>query len=309
MKRVQSNTGSCQNPTQNDRTILLRWLILIVERVLSVRVDRVNLVLPEKCRESQQLYGFFKGLGVEGKEGIQFSVTPMGAKPVLMLRRAEVDRPGIWLEGEGVEPFSYRNAGIPIETSMGGRFSPLLTRSASTVDDGTLTIEEVKDLLGEIVSGIDHIGVNLPVNMLPRRQWEGLKQDLSKGTALYRYPGHEWPFILPTTDVEYQSGQIECHSPRGPKFEWVYDEEAREPVIQLALRTSAERAKVEKLLPGPKAYSIPGLETHFRSVNVRSPWKGIGLRVDVYYADALEADWVTGKWLAEEGGRIHSQNG
>ena len=92
---------------------------------------------------------------------------------------------------------------------------------------------------------MNRVGVNLPVNMLPPQQWEGLKQDLSKGTALYRYSGQEWPFILPTTDLEFQSGQMEYHSPRGPKFEWVYDEEAREPVIQLALRTSAGRAKVE----------------------------------------------------------------
>ncbi|WP_454265827.1 hypothetical protein [Rossellomorea marisflavi] len=264
----------------------------------------MNLILPEHCRESQHLYGFFMGLGVEGKEGIQFSVMPKGAKPALMLRREEVDRPGIWLEGEELESFSYRNVGIPIGTAVHGNSSGSRKEPASSVDDEKLTIGEMIDLLGEIVSGIDHIGINLPVNLLPQKEWEGLKHDLSKGTALYRYPGQEWPFILPTTDVEFHGGQMEYHSPRGPKVEWVYDEEAREPIIQLALRTLAGRAEVEKLLPRPKAYSIPGLERHFRSVNIGSPWKGIGLRVDVYYADSLEADWITGKWLAEEGGRI-----
>ena len=92
---------------------------------------------------------------------------------------------------------------------------------------------------------------------------------------------------------------------REPKFELVYDNFTTIPLVQFALGTNLSQQEMEKLLPEPNGFSIPGLDKIFRSVMISSPWTKLGFRLDLYFKDtSRENEWSTGEWLIKSGGRI-----
>lgn len=181
-----------------------------------------------------------------------------------------------------------------------------LTHSEADFKD-LLTLEQFYDRVRGHLARVDHFGVNLPRSAVSQEQWEDFKAKISAQTNLYRYPEEfEWPFILPATRAEFESDITEFGSGREPRFELVYDEEARYPLFQFALETRLTQAELEERFPPPYGYAIPGLDHFFRSVFIFHHWPGLGVRFDLYYRNdnPTPDDWETGEWLVKEGGRI-----
>lgn len=165
--------------------------------------------------------------------------------------------------------------------------------------------EFTQKISGHIIR-IDHTGVNIPAIKLSKAEWEEFIRKLAKTTALYRYPtGEDWPFVLPSTQIEYETSIRDFVLGREPKFELVYDHYTSLPTFQFDIETDLTKQEVEKLFPAPIGVSFSGLEEFFRAVYVSSPWETIQIRFDVRFKDDnKDNNWVTGKWLVEEGGRI-----
>ncbi|TVX96686.1 hypothetical protein [Cohnella terricola] len=169
------------------------------------------------------------------------------------------------------------------------------------------TIQSVYSRLKGYLVGIDHTGVNIPMSIMSRDNWEQLLSDLSPISNLYRYPGEEWPFIIPANEEEFRHDIIDFTENRNPKFEWVYDRYASVPILQFALVTDLSKHELEEAFPAPIGFAIPGLEDIFRSIIIDSPWReDLEIRFDLYYKrnQSNPTEWETGEWLVKEGGRI-----
>ncbi|MGG4548154.1 hypothetical protein ABER02_10185 [Rossellomorea marisflavi] len=259
-----------------------------------MRIQSITILLPEHNEWVDALIGFIRPLQNPSLQGI--------AKPEVRLMRSSVKHPEICLEG-GDEDARLILEGMTVSPSpMGQGEMPQLPECTW----GVISIEECADLLQDLIEGVDHVGLNIPTRQVGEREWQTFRTSLSKGTSLYRYPGEEWPFTIPSTDEEFHDDIRTFSYDRAPKFEWVYDEYADLPYLQFALYTKAMRSELEKLLPSPVAFSIQGLEDHFRSLFIKSPWPGLGIRMDLYYSEKEDRQWRTGEWLVREGRRIGS---
>lgn len=77
--------------------------------------------------------------------------------------------------------------------------------------------------------------------------------------------------------------------------------------IQIDMETDMSREELEEKFPDPLGVCFPGLEEYFRSVRIKTPWPGFVLRFDLRYREeAWFNSWTNGKWLVQDGGRIHS---
>ncbi|KRE24915.1 hypothetical protein [Paenibacillus sp. Soil522] len=176
-----------------------------------------------------------------------------------------------------------------------------------SVQEGAISMEQLyKRLEGRLI-GMDHAGVNIPTASITPSEWTALLSELAKRANLYRYPGEDWPFILPAEEEEFETDITNFSIKRTPKFELVHDKYTNSPIFQFALETDLSREESEALFPDPIGFAIPGLDGIFRSLFIRHPWeREMAIRFDLYYKPAsLElSDWETGEWLVVNGGRM-----
>ncbi len=164
--------------------------------------------------------------------------------------------------------------------------------------------ELVKRLKGHIVR-IDHTGINIPSALISNETWKQFMYHVAEQANLYNYPTTDvWPFILPATQVEYETDITQFPDGREPKFEMVYDTYSLVPTIQIDIETDLTRAQVERLFPAPYGISFPELADYFRTVYVHHEWPGLAIRFDIRFKSDQPGEWETGKWLVEDGGRI-----
>ncbi|MFC5401180.1 hypothetical protein [Cohnella soli] len=176
-----------------------------------------------------------------------------------------------------------------------------------SVQEETISIEQLYQRLKGKLLGMDHAGVNIPKASMSPTDWDTLLFELAKGAALYRYPGEDWPFILHTEEDEFAGDITDFTVKRTPKFELVRDEYTNIPIFQFALETDLTRDELETLFPDPIGFAIPGLDEIFRSLFIRHPWElEMAIRFDLYYKPESQglSDWETGEWLVLNGGRI-----
>ncbi|MEV4619938.1 hypothetical protein AB0J74_14675 [Asanoa sp. NPDC049573] len=76
---------------------------------------------------------------------------------------------------------------------------------------------------------------------------------------MYRYPGEEWPFALPSTSAGLHGDIQEFLVGREPRFELIYDQWRTRTEWQFALGTDLSRAELEQMFPEPKGTTIPGI--------------------------------------------------
>lgn len=153
---------------------------------------------------------------------------------------------------------------------------------------------------------VDHIGLNIPTATMDELTWTTLLKFIAARTNQYRYPtGEDWPFILPATDAEFEADISSFAGGREPRFELVYDEYLRHPLLQYALVTNLTKEEAERLFSGPYGLGLPDLAQYFYSVYIAHPWAALSIRFDLYYAgNGGYGDFQTGKWLVQAGGRI-----
>ncbi|MEO8287899.1 MAG: hypothetical protein ABI670_15835 [Chloroflexota bacterium] len=296
------------------------------------RLSGISLLFPEADEASSLFLDSLAeivgdvGNSETGPGGIAlYPANPRGALPVTSLELAEVDYPRILFETEEdiylpVDRFllvSTVSAGQASSrqraptgrqdvTMLQDRFGPYMRVQTGADPRFVLEMGELAKRLRGHVTGIDHLGVNLPTGKVSSAAWNGLIGSLAKSANVYRYPtGEDWPFIVPSTDSEFDGDISSFVAGRQPKFELVYDSWAADPLIQINLQTDLTRSQLEELLPEPYATAFPDLGDIFRTVYVYSPWDGLGMRIDLTYkGDGTPDDWATAKWLVTEGGRI-----
>jgi hypothetical protein len=157
------------------------------------------------------------------------------------------------------------------------------------------------------VTRLDHTGINLSPSVVDRRNWQVLLHHCAASAALYRYPGENWPFIVPATQAELQGDIEHFVLGREPKFEFVYADGPDEPLLRFSLDTDLSRADLEARFPAPEGCVLPGLEDIFRTVYIAHPWPHLIIRCDLTYRSEDEpSDWATGEWLVTPGGRIRA---
>lgn len=207
---------------------------------------------------------------------------PAAARPVTVIRLAEVPAPEVTLD-----------IGVSLGVSGSG--------AVPHRDDVELA-DLIKRLAGH-VRRVDHTGVSVPV---PDGEWAALVRKVASGAAMYRYPtGEPWPFVLPATSAELETGIRDFVVGREPRFELVHDPRAAYPTWQFALWTTLTRSELEVMFPAPYGIAFPGLEDVFRAVYVRHPWRGLAVRCDLCFAvEDGPSSWETGEWLVSAGGRI-----
>ncbi|MCR8632062.1 hypothetical protein [Paenibacillus radicis (ex Xue et al. 2023)] len=179
--------------------------------------------------------------------------------------------------------------------------------SIESVQEGVLSMEQLYKILEGRLIGMDHAGVNIPTASITPSDWTVLLSELAERANLYRYPGEDWPFILPAEEGEFETDITNFSVKRTPKFELVHDKYTKSPIFQFALETDLSRKESEALFPDPIGFAIPGLDEIFRSLFIRHPWeREMAIRFDLYYKPAsLElSDWETGEWLVMNGGRM-----
>ncbi|SEM50212.1 hypothetical protein [Paenibacillus sp. OV219] len=176
-----------------------------------------------------------------------------------------------------------------------------------SVQEEAMSIEQLYRRLEGRLIGMDHAGINIPAASMPPLKWKDMLVELAKRAALYRYPGEDWPFIIPAEEEEFATDITNFSIKRTPKFELVYDQYTNVPIFQFALETDLTRDELENLFPDPIGFAIPGLDEIFRSLFIRHPWEGeMAIRFDLYYKPTSNelSDWETGEWLVVSGGRM-----
>jgi hypothetical protein len=170
-----------------------------------------------------------------------------------------------------------------------------------------LTIEEFIKRLGNNIRNLDHTGLVLPhVNqVISLEEWIVIKDKLSKIACMYEYPDEDYTtFILPVTQDEFISSTIHPNMGRKPRFEFRYLGK-HQPLIDIDLNTDLTKEEVEKILPAPYGFSLPGLEHWFRCVHIQNPWSKITLSFAVRFQGHHEVEqWDNAELLLSHGRRV-----
>jgi hypothetical protein len=109
-----------------------------------------------------------------------------------------------------------------------------------------------KRLKGINLTGIDHVGFNLPWFMGGTHPLIEILQTNLKNKSLYHtFPtGEAWDFILPATSDEiYNTVAINYRDIRKPKFELVSFEKSSTPLIQLDVATNGTSTTIKERFP------------------------------------------------------------
>ncbi|MFD0694646.1 hypothetical protein ACFQZT_11130 [Paenibacillus sp. GCM10027628] len=255
------------------------------------RLQKIIMAFPNQRRCEHEWYQIFRALIIDiqsCRSGLQPGLAPEGMLPVTSFQNGGVHFPSILLKTAASEEVISEPA--------------IATPNPNVIEIGELYTR----LKGHLID-LDHSGINLPVSLCPKSEWDSLECRLARFTNIYGYPGEDWPFIIPAAEQEFVHEITDFSVIRTPKFEWVYDSYATLPILQFALVTDVSRQELEELFPAPAGFAIPGLADIFRSVLIDSPWRDkVVFRMDLYYkrTDGIPSDWETGEWLVKEGGRI-----
>lgn len=154
---------------------------------------------------------------------------------------------------------------------------------------------------GKLVN-LNHVGFNFGPAILPEQEYFSFRKLISEKSNLYRYPtGEEWPFIIPSTNQEFENEITDETIMRKPKFEFAYAKYNDKPTLQLDIETSLSKEEIYNLLPYPYEVIYKELIKVTRSVYVLVDWLGVFLRVDLRFKSTSK-DF--GYWMIKEGGRM-----
>jgi hypothetical protein len=276
--------------------------------ITPLRLQEISFIFPNTEAESRAFFGTLVQLLGDLPQAdvlddyLHLSPTrPVGALPTTSFQSADVPIPQIVF---APAPQLNLTAG-GIHLGVGNPPRPVPTAGDSTL--AYLTVPEMAQRLRGHVTRLDHTGVNLPARLVERVRWDELLGQCAASAALYRYPGEDWPFILPSTEEEFNGDIHQFVVGREPKFEFVYDTWMTVPVLQFSLGTDLPRTEIEVRFPVPEGVALSGLEDVFRTVYVRHPWAQLVIRFDLnYQGEEAVSDWDTGEWLVLQGGRIRS---
>lgn len=270
-----------------------------------MRLKNISLIFPKEDDKWVNMFlEILNDISIQKGRYSYMNPIPFNALPAISIGTEPIPSPALFLDSTIEKNITIGNFNIVTnKESLIREQSKNVSHTGGFFKGDILAIEEFQNKIDGRIVGIDHVGLNIPVNLLSLDDWILFKQFLAKISNLYNYPNEEWPFIIPSTDIEFIDDIKEFSSIRAPKFEWVYDSYAKEPYLQFAVYTSLTREECEEIFPNPFGFSIYGLEDIFRSIFIKCPWEDLGIRFDLYYINQQGSDWHTGQWLITEGKR------
>ncbi len=100
------------------------------------------------------------------------------------------------------------------------------------------------------ITTIDHLGVNFPWFRGLSPALKEFRASLPDIAAYFRFPtGQDWDFILPATEQEIRSGNIDLDITRRPKLELVSFEKCSTPIVQIDCITTIDFNILKELFP------------------------------------------------------------
>lgn len=166
-----------------------------------------------------------------------------------------------------------------------------------------LSLQEVLLKLSRNITRIDHIGINLPTNLVDQKEWEDLIKDIASISNLYNYPtGEPWPFLLPATKEENKKEITNFEMIREPRLELVYDKYTDVITIHFDLETDLSKDEVENLFPKDKGVYFENLENVYKAIYLKYS-QDIDIRLDVRYK-CIHNRFESGEWFVSRGKRI-----
>lgn len=288
------------------------------------RLDKIIFLFPGATEAEKEWCGYFYALleqipAFRTERALRPSCAD-SALPAIEFRTGDLKLPMLLLNTDEKIQLHCRQHPLLVSSASGDIGGAPMTGEAANPphDDAPhqqaaayMTISCLFRQLQGRLTGIDHAGVNIPASDLDKSEWDAAMAKIGSVSNLYRYPGEDWPFIIPASDAEFRTDITDFTVKRTPKFEFVYDVYTNKPLLQFALETKISRREMEEIFPEPDGFSIPGLENIFRSVIVQSPWdSGMGIRFDLYYESEAAglSDWESGEWLIRQGGRLRALN-
>jgi hypothetical protein len=173
------------------------------------------------------------------------------------------------------------------------------------------SLQDAADALAGKIVAIDHTGLVIPSRFFNQTIVNQFALDLGQHLPLYEYPSS--PEYDPTKTLWLFAIPRRKHNSPGytqPAFEFVCDQSGIDhTIVQIDVETTLERSEIAELLLD--SYELPGLGEYFRSLNIQSPWPGIGtLRLDLRYKEPNKTPdhWNTGAWIRDQGRHISSVN-
>ncbi|WP_159888683.1 hypothetical protein [Paenibacillus puerhi] len=281
------------------------------------RFHMITYVFPTSNETEREWSYFFYKLLKEipsfNKEEIFCSSFSETALPSTEFRTGNTTTPMIIFNTHEKIDMNVANLSICDKNSKSIKFSSLMVDGINSVNNYVTDANTISNLFHQLkgrLTGIDHTGINIPVTKLQKSKWDELITKMSKISNLYKYPGEDWPFIIPADETEYLTDITRFAVKRTPKFEFVYDSYADRPIFQFALETNISKEDMERIFPDPIGFAIPGLENIFRSIFIQNPWEHeVAIRFDLYYKSTANelTDWETGEWLVTNGGRLKQE--
>jgi hypothetical protein len=196
----------------------------------------INLLLPNNHSWfSEPFLNFLSPLGKRRNDQISFTPSNSAYLPEITLTTASVPN------ARAIFNLSEKSLEIEISNRTGQeRTSPEIYQPIH-LEEFLKRIELLE------LQRLDHVGFNLPWFTGVHPDVLKLRNVLAEQSAYYLFPtGQAWDFILPATENEILTNDIDLSKNRYPKFEIVSFEKSSMPLIQidLSVRTRFEELKI-----------------------------------------------------------------
>ncbi len=261
-------------PSQTIELVYLQKIFLMCQNVAAVNENTLE------CTNDKEL-----------KPTISL-VTTNGIDPTIsFITKPKLEKDSFWV---GRMPMGFNLKDVSINNKITTK--PVVETKSDQIGEylevkwpqGTysqLSFQQLYNRLKNKLTKIDHIGININPNLLPKDKYTKMKKMVAEQTYLCDYfQGKEWPFVIPTTLIE-RNHPIKAGVNRDPKFEFVYDFAYPYPEIQIDLQTSMPPKDVLHLFPPPYGYYDPTPLTggYCSSVFIYTGWPHVSLRMDLRF--------------------------
>lgn len=291
------------------------------------RIEKIEMRFPNysefEIKENEFLFKILSQLGnAEKADNDIISCGESGLSPSICFKKSKINNPQIsfissedlkdsWKFGDLRLGFNLPETEETKETRKEEKYKRLSDKvgnyiklSLGNKKYDILTLEQLfKRFDGKLIS-LNHAGFNIGPDLLPEQDYFSFRKKMAERSNLYKYPtGEEWPFIIPSTDGEFNNDITNETIDRNPKLEIVYSKFHGKPLIQLDIDTNLSKDKVMELLPPPYGVSYDDLKDFIRTIFIFTDWLGVILRIDLRFRSTGK-DF--GYWMIKKGGRITS---
>ena len=208
-------------------------------------LEKITISLPgAHAGFNRQLVSLFKMLGERSSYGLDLTKSDRSFYPLLAI------------------DFQSTRSAVSVDFLLSNRGAvPIVVENTTGVEKksphayGHLEIDSVAERLapaGLVISGVDHLGVNLPWFATgPHPRILQLRETIKRECLYHCYPtGEPWDFILPGTLDEIAGRQtVDYRKVRRPKFELVSFGKASTPLIQIDLGVNGRYEAFKTLFP------------------------------------------------------------